>query len=91
KKGDKIAELGNTGNANASHLHFQLMDGPSLLEADGLPYVIDEFAYVGQVSPEAVLAADDFLSGTFLPTPLPSAQPRTEELPVLLAIIDFSE
>ena len=35
KKGDKIAELGNTGNANASHLHFQLMDGPSLLEADG--------------------------------------------------------
>jgi hypothetical protein len=56
-----------------------------------LPYVIDEFAYVGQVSPEAFLAADDFLSGTFLPIPLPTAQPRTEELPLLLAIIDFPE
>ncbi|HET9601951.1 MAG TPA: M23 family metallopeptidase [Acidimicrobiales bacterium] len=64
KKDDKMAELGNTGKANASHLHFQLMDGPSLLQADGLPYVIDEFAYVGQVSPEAVLAADDFLSSS---------------------------
>ena len=63
KKGDVIAKLGNTGNSNAPHLHFQLMDGPSLLSADGLPYVIDSFTYQGQVDPQQIIDADDFLSG----------------------------
>ena len=47
-KGQVIAKLGNTGNANASHMHFHLMNGPSVLGSDGLPYVIDRFAYDGQ-------------------------------------------
>ncbi len=91
KKGDVIAELGNTGNSNASHMHFQLMDGPSLLGADGLPYVIDELTYVGQVGPTSILDADDFLTGTFLPAAPPAAEPRTEQLPLVLAIVDFPE
>ncbi len=89
KKGDVIAQLGNTGNSNASHMHFQLMNGPSLLEADGVPYVIDTFTYLGQISPAAVLAADDFLSGTFLPVTPAAGQPRTGQLPTVLAIVDF--
>ena len=48
-----IAKLGNTGNANASHMHFHLMNGPSVLGSDGLPYVIDRFTYAGQVAPQA--------------------------------------
>ena len=44
---------GNTGNANASHLHFHLMNGPSVLGSDGLPYVLDTFAYDGQISAAA--------------------------------------
>ena len=91
KKGDPIAELGNTGNSNASHMHFQLMDGPSLLGADGLPYVIDELTYVGQVAPAALAAADDYLTGAFLPVPRPAGQPRTEQLPSVLAIVDLPE
>ena len=90
KKGDVIAQLGNTGNSNASHMHFQLMNGPSLFAADGLPYVIDTFTYRGQVSPAAVLAADDFLTGTFLPATAPG-QPRTDQLPLVLAMVDFPE
>jgi murein DD-endopeptidase MepM/ murein hydrolase activator NlpD len=89
KKGDVIAELGNTGNANASHLHFQLMDGPSILSADGLPYVLDGFTYQGQVDPQQIIDADDFLSGRFLQGKLPSGEPRTDELPLNLAIVDF--
>ncbi|MBJ8345449.1 M23 family metallopeptidase [Antrihabitans sp. YC2-6] len=89
KKGDKIAELGNTGNANASHLHFQLMDGPSLLGANGLPYVIDDFDYAGQVDPKEILAADNYLTGSFLQGRMSDPEPRKDELPANLAIIDF--
>jgi len=48
KKGDVIALLGNTGNSNASHMHFHVMDGPSPFASNGLPYVIDSFEYGGR-------------------------------------------
>lgn len=88
-KGQVIAKLGNTGNANASHMHFHLMDGPSVLGSDGLPYVIDRFSYDGQVAPQTLLDADDFLSGQFLQGKLPTPEPRTDQLPAALAIVNF--
>ncbi|WP_182263402.1 M23 family metallopeptidase, partial [Rhodococcus sp. UFZ-B548] len=96
KPGDKVTEgqvlgrLGNTGNANASHLHFQLMDGPSLLEADSLPYELKSFDYDGQVAPQQIADADDYLSGTFLQGRLQKLEPRTSEMPLNLAIVNFS-
>jgi hypothetical protein len=88
-KGQVIAKLGNTGNANASHMHFQLMNGPSVLGSDGLPYVIDRFSYAGQVAPQALIDADDFLGGQYLQDRLATPEPRTEQLPSALAIVDF--
>ena len=88
-EGQVLGKLGNTGNANASHLHFQLMDGPSLLEADSLPYEIKGFDYSGQVDPEQIANADDYLSGTFLQGKFGKPEARTNELPLDLAIVDF--
>jgi len=89
KKGDVIGKLGNTGNSNAAHLHFQIMNDAVQFRADGMPYVIDSFTYKGQVSEAALAAADDYLTGTFNQEELPEGQARTDQLPSLLAIVDF--
>jgi murein DD-endopeptidase MepM/ murein hydrolase activator NlpD len=89
--GQKLARLGNTGNSNASHLHFHLMDGPSVLGSHGLPYVIRGFEYDGQVPPGVLEATDDFLTGNFGTQRLTTPQPRRNELPLALTIVNFPE
>lgn len=49
KRGQVMAQVGNTGNTTAPHLHFHIMDGPSTLGSNGLPYVIDSFEVTGKV------------------------------------------
>ena len=41
--GQPVGLLGNSGNSDAPHLHFHVMDAPDPLKADGLPFVIDSF------------------------------------------------
>ncbi|HWM37762.1 MAG TPA: peptidoglycan DD-metalloendopeptidase family protein [Streptomyces sp.] len=36
--GQQLAECGNSGNSSEPHLHFQLMDGPDVMTAHGLPF-----------------------------------------------------
>jgi hypothetical protein len=60
-----------------------------VLGSDGLPYVIDRFSYDGQVAPQTIIDADDYLTGQFLQGRLPNPEPRTEQLPSALAIVNF--
>ena len=43
RRGQVLGLLGNTGNTDLPHLHFQVMDGKSPLNANGLPYVFRNF------------------------------------------------
>jgi hypothetical protein len=47
KSGEVLGELGDSGNTTAPHLHFQLMDASSPLAAEGLPYVFEQFRFLG--------------------------------------------
>jgi len=47
RRGDVLAKLGNSGQATAPHLHFQLMDAPAPLAAEGIPFLLDRFIFMG--------------------------------------------
>ncbi len=41
KQGAVIGQVGNTGNSDAPHLHFQIMDGADFKTANGLPVLFE--------------------------------------------------
>lgn len=65
--GDILGLLGNTGNSDAPHLHFQLSDGPDVLTSASLPFVIDAWTLAGSVPAGAGAAVDAALVGSEVP------------------------
>jgi hypothetical protein len=47
RRGDVLGRLGNSGQTTGPHLHFQVMDAPSPLAAEGVPFVFDQFGFLG--------------------------------------------
>jgi hypothetical protein len=75
KRGDVIGLVGNSGNSVAPHLHLHVMDGPSPLASQGLPYLYDTFTTTGQV---ASTGAFDVAEATGVPLTLVADATRTE-------------
>ncbi len=88
RRGQQIGELGNSGNSHGAHLHFHLMDGPSALAADGLPYEFDAFDLTGHAPPLGEL---EELYEAALPLPIDprGAGPRRDALPLGGDVITF--
>ncbi|MGH9703198.1 MAG: M23 family metallopeptidase, partial [Candidatus Acidiferrales bacterium] len=49
-RGQKLGLLGNSGNSDAPHLHFQLMDRPGSLEGTSLPFVFESLDLQGRIT-----------------------------------------
>jgi hypothetical protein len=47
RTGDTLALLGNSGNTTGAHLHLQVTDRNSMLEAQGVPFEFANFTYLG--------------------------------------------
>jgi len=80
KPGQVIAQLGNNGNSDMAHLHFQLMNSRNFAQSQGVPYVFDHYEAIGQADP----TSDKIVF----------ANPQTsheKELPLTLSIVDFDE
>ena len=84
--GQVLARVGNSGNSDAPHLHFQVMDRDSPLAAEGIPYELETFTQLG-----AARNDPDMLSnGSVL---LPKSQQKGvlhhREFPVDHAVVSF--
>ncbi len=91
KAGDKVSTgqvlglLGNSGNTDAPHLHFHVMDRPSPLLANGLPYVFTSFMSGGLIADEQPL----FTGGVVSIDAGALSGPHRNQLPLNLEVISF--
>jgi Peptidase family M23 len=88
-KGHVLGKLGNSGNTDSPHLHFQVMDKPSPLGAHGLPFVFDhmyrEATYAGTVEAES----RQFLAGQPLSLDFSTARHFHDTMPLTFDLLDF--
>lgn len=47
RQGDVLALLGNSGQTTGAHLHLQVTDANSVLQSEGVPFVLGSFTYLG--------------------------------------------
>jgi len=86
--GQVIANLGNTGNTDAPHLHFHVMSTPDPLRSNGLPFVFASFELDGMMA--SMDGLDSLLQGQ--PAPMkPGFTPRdeTETSPLTLDVMSY--
>ncbi|MGH2415985.1 MAG: M23 family metallopeptidase, partial [Microcystaceae cyanobacterium] len=86
-RGQVLGKLGNTGNTSAPHLHFHLMNGPTL-GSEGLPYEMN-FNFAGQIPVTTYNTSFPEVNWKEYLLPQPSA--RRDEFPLYLNIVDFPE
>ena len=85
KTGQVLGLLGNSGNTDAPHLHFHVMDGASPLGSNGLPYAFTSFTGEGRAADEQPL----FSGGAAPIDPNVLSGPHKNQLPLNLQVIGF--
>ena len=84
KAGRVIGKLGNTGNTDGAHLHFHIMDSPSPLQSNGLPFVFTKFRGQGFATnlPELQAGSEATIERRLI-------GPHKNELPLENQIVNF--
>lgn len=87
--GQVIANLGNTGNTDAPHLHFHVMSTPDPLRSNGLPFVFKNFRL------DATMASMDALGPLLTGQPAPmapafTARDESDVSPLVLDVMTYA-
>jgi len=87
--GDHIANLGNSGNTSAPHLHLHLMSTRSPIGSKPVPYTIDSFNVVGTISPESFYGEDEKLEDAFDINSTSKVKPHLNQVPLDMTVVEF--
>jgi Peptidase family M23 len=88
-RGQVLGRVGTSGNSSEPHLHFQVMNAPSALLCDGLPYLLRRFSATRRGASTTAFdqAASD--GKPLASVPLPDSAQHANELPLDLWITDL--
>jgi murein DD-endopeptidase MepM/ murein hydrolase activator NlpD len=75
RRGQLLGRLGNSGNTNGAHLHFNVTNDPSPATAQGVPFVFDAFELLGTTTAGQAVGAEQSSAQPFSPTKRGTALP----------------
>ena len=88
-RGQLLGRLGNSGNSDAPHLHFHVMDRASALDANGLPFVFDRMEFQGRTAGTRDDLGNVVESGGAVAINPAGSGPRRREMPLTLDVVGF--
>jgi hypothetical protein len=92
RKGQIIGLLGNSGNTDAPHLHFQVNKGTQPLGSDSSPYVIDSFELMGRIDSDDNLESEvKKANEPVMIRPVKMAGRCDRKMPANLSFVNFGE
>jgi hypothetical protein len=96
KEGDTVARgavlglVGNSGNTSAPHLHFHVMDSPSPLGSNGVPYTLEHFHVTAIGAGTAIFDQVENTENPYPTTPVVGDTKREGVLPLDLSVVTFT-
>jgi murein DD-endopeptidase MepM/ murein hydrolase activator NlpD len=89
QKGQLLGRLGNSGNSDAPHLHFQIMSRPSILDGWAVPFVFDSMHLEGTIPLTLQQLDEEALTGNSIPVSKSDERWSHHQMPLSLDVIEF--